>query len=91
MSGSNGEVELQLPTLRRGAKPSGGPTVVVRLQGILNDRGHGPLVKDGIFGPKTEAAVKKFQGNDGLTTDGIVGPPTWTALLTIWLLSSDAD
>lgn len=35
---------------------------------------------DGIFGPKTEEAVKTFQGLFNLPTDGIVGKYTWTAL-----------
>jgi peptidoglycan hydrolase-like protein with peptidoglycan-binding domain len=38
------------------------------------------LTVDGIFGPKTEAAVKNFQRAKGLTVDGIVGPHTWNAL-----------
>jgi peptidoglycan hydrolase-like protein with peptidoglycan-binding domain len=32
---------------------------------------------DGIFGPKTKAAVKTYQKKHGLTVDGIVGPKTW--------------
>jgi peptidoglycan hydrolase-like protein with peptidoglycan-binding domain len=36
---------------------------------------------DGIFGPKTEAGVKKMQGFLGITVDGIVGPVTWQALV----------
>lgn len=35
---------------------------------------------DGIFGPKTEAAVKKFQRSKNIAVDGIVGPVTWGKL-----------
>lgn len=35
---------------------------------------------DGKFGPKTEAAVKSFQGKHSLTPDGIVGRNTWATL-----------
>ncbi len=38
------------------------------------------LAVDGIFGAKTEAAVRTFQRGKGLTVDGIVGPHTWEAL-----------
>lgn len=35
---------------------------------------------DGIFGPQTQNAVKRFQSNFGLTPDGIVGNSTWNTL-----------
>ena len=38
------------------------------------------IASDGIFGPGTKRAVKRFQRGHGLTADGIVGPATWSAL-----------
>ena len=38
------------------------------------------LVVDGVFGSKTEQAIKEFQQAEGLAVDGIVGPATWHAL-----------
>ena len=36
---------------------------------------------DGIFGPGTERALKKWQADNGLTADGIAGPATFAKLL----------
>jgi YVTN family beta-propeller protein len=54
---------------------------VESLQSRLLDLGYTEVgTADGSFGPKTEEAVRHFQGNNSLTVDGIVGPLTWDAL-----------
>jgi LysM repeat protein len=35
---------------------------------------------DGLYGPKTEAAVKAYQKRHGLAVDGIIGPKTWSMM-----------
>jgi peptidoglycan hydrolase-like protein with peptidoglycan-binding domain len=50
------------------------------VQNVLKMNGFYKGSVDGIFGPITEAAVKKFQTAKGLSADGIVGPKTWYAL-----------
>lgn len=37
--------------------------------------------QDGIWGPKTTEAVKKWQTEHGLVADGIIGPKTWMKLI----------
>ena len=68
------------PTVRRGSTGED----VKDLQKILNLTVANPkLVVDGIFGAKTEEAVKKFQTEYGLVVDGIVGQATWAKVDTI--------
>ena len=52
---------------------------VKTLQTALNKYGYG-LSVDGIFGVKTEWAVRAFQESKGMSVDGVVGPKTWAAL-----------
>jgi uncharacterized protein (TIGR02594 family) len=50
------------------------------IQARLNHLGFGPLVVDGAIGPRTRAAIIRFQTGSGLTPDGIVGPATRAAM-----------
>jgi peptidoglycan hydrolase-like protein with peptidoglycan-binding domain len=38
------------------------------------------VTADGVMGPKTRAAIKRFQRRNGLTVDGVVGPETLRAM-----------
>ncbi len=64
------------PVLKNGSR---GPAVA-DLQHKLAAHGFNPGSADGVFGPRTQAAVKDFQRAHGLAADGIVGPKTWAAL-----------
>lgn len=58
------------PTLRRGAQGD----LVKIVQAKVG------VGTDGDFGPRTEAAVRRFQRDHGLVPDGIVGPASWKAI-----------
>ncbi|MCM1217040.1 MAG: peptidoglycan-binding protein [Lachnospiraceae bacterium] len=60
-----------MPLLKKGSKGED----VKTLQKLLG------VDVDGIFGSKTEAAVKEFQQKNKLKVDGKVGPETWGKLL----------
>ncbi len=53
---------------------------VEKLQTLLNNAGYNCGAVDGIFGPKTEAAVKQLQAASHLPETGIVDEPTQRAL-----------
>ena len=70
------EADQSNPTIKKGS--TGNP--VRRAQKRLTLGGYDTGGVDGIFGAKTETAVKRFQKDRGLTQDGIVGPNTWNEI-----------
>jgi hypothetical protein len=50
--------------------------IVIKIQKAL-----GNVAVDGVYGPQTEQAVRRFQLSVGVSSDGIVGPQTWRWLL----------
>ena len=79
------EVEpVDYPTLRRG--DSGDAvrqmqTLLILLDYLPAIKTNGESNADGIFGAKTEEAVRAFQRDQGLGSDGVCGPATWSALI----------
>jgi hypothetical protein len=49
------------------------------------------LAIDGYFGPRTDAAVRRYQEVAGLAVDGLVGVRTWPALTRPFALGVDDD
>ncbi|MGP3926736.1 MULTISPECIES: peptidoglycan-binding domain-containing protein [unclassified Streptomyces] len=73
------------PTLKIGAKGE----AVKQAQCYLNFSLDGEkLLEDGIFGPVTDAATKRFQKCADITIDGIIGAQTWS-FLTFWANAPD--
>lgn len=74
-----------MQTLKRGSK---GEEVKFLQQALLSGGWFGTssdfdkteVYVDGDFGPKTEAAVRRFQAANNLVADGVVGPKTWAAM-----------
>ena len=66
------------PTIKKGSRGE----YVTLLQTMLINRGYsvGSSGADGVFGTKTDQAVRTFQKAADLVVDGIVGPKTWAAL-----------
>lgn len=59
-----------MQTVKKGSRGE----AVKLLQGLLG------VTADGIFGVKTQTAVKDYQAGHGLKVDGICGPATWAAI-----------
>jgi outer membrane protein OmpA-like peptidoglycan-associated protein len=54
-------------------------------QCMLQELGYYPGNVDEVHGPATDAAVRAFQGDQGLTADGVVGDDTWAALIEAYM------
>ena len=75
---ASGSADRAGEPLRFGAgygRPQGEPRVRA-LQRRLRALGLRPGPVDGLYGPRTAAAVQRLQRDSGLTVDGIVGPQT---------------
>lgn len=87
------ELIMALPTLKEGDGYTSKGTAakrpdVKRVQGLLIANGFEDKNSsrpktgvDGVFGPGTDAAVRRFQSSARIGVDGIVGKNTWTKLL----------
>jgi len=78
------KVKAQL-RIAAGAMAAFDPNITKWVQGSLNalladETGYVPLVVDGLYGPKTRAAVEQLQAKLGLTVDGWAGNLTQTAI-----------
>jgi peptidoglycan hydrolase-like protein with peptidoglycan-binding domain len=70
-------------TVRRGSTGEAvrGVQEEFQFRNLSGDASRG-LQIDGVFGPRTDAAVRGFQDAVGIDADGIVGPLTWRALVS---------
>lgn len=78
---------VPLETIKRGSRGE----AVRKLQTLLNAKGYDCGAVDGIFGVKTERALRRFQEVNGLDPDGICGADDWDALVDQPELPEDDD
>lgn len=72
----------KLPNINPHDSDAVGPWYIHRVQAMLTDIFGYKVTIDGVYGPDSEAAVRKLQKAFGLTVDGVVGPNTWNVLYT---------
>jgi peptidoglycan hydrolase-like protein with peptidoglycan-binding domain len=64
----------------RGGRMAANREQVKAAQQALKDKGHDPGAVDGMMGPKTQAALRDFQGKEGLKTTGRLDTDTMSKL-----------
>ena len=69
------QLGVNAEALKRGSRGD----LVRQLQTRLRSWGYYSGTVDGVYGAKTESAVRAFQKRNGLTADGIVGQKTFTS------------
>ncbi len=78
-----------VPFYLRTCRPGDVDTFITRdvqhLQCLLTTMGYKNLDEVGVFGPKTEEAVRDFQAKYGLDVNGIVAPETWEVIRDVSL------
>lgn len=80
-SGEGNEFLLALAKAKSQVVSAGAKGDAVRMAQVALNLKNFPVVADGVFGPKTTAAVRNFQASNNLSVDGIIGPKTWEKLL----------
>ncbi len=78
--GATGRASTAVLAFGTGYDRAGGSPQVRILQRRLAVAGFAPGPVDGLYGPRTTAAVWRFQAAGGLRTDGIAGPQTLAVL-----------
>ena len=74
---SNTFITAGLPTMARNDRSN----YVMSAQDLLNFAGYSAGNIDGIFGPNTERALRRFQTDRWLTSNGILGRLEWESLV----------
>ncbi len=62
------------------AQQGGAPSQAISNSGVQAVQGALGITVDGIAGPQTRRAIRRFQGAHGLAVDGVAGPATLEAL-----------
>ena len=70
LQSETGRNPVTMPVLRQGSR---GPSVALAQKLLM-------VKDDGVFGPRTDDAVRGFQSDNGLGRDGVIGKNTWRKL-----------